>query len=92
MPVCVHAMLLQLVQLCAPLWTVLSFKNLTGLTGSTNPVLCDNQGGGVGWKVEGGSRGGETYICLWLIHIDIWQKLTQYCKAIILQLKVNKIF
>ena len=23
------------------------------------------------------------------IHVDIWQKSTQYCKAIILQLKVN---
>ena len=29
---------------------------------------------------------------LWLIHIDIWQKPTQYCKAIILQLKINKFF
>ena len=28
----------------------------------------------------------------WLIHVDIWQKPTQYCKAIILQLKINKKF
>ena len=28
-----------------------------------------------------------TYVYLWLIHADIWQKSTQYCKAIILQLK-----
>ena len=27
---------------------------------------------------------------LWLIHVDVWQKPTQYCKAIILQLKINK--
>ena len=27
---------------------------------------------------------------LWLIHVDVWQKLTQYCKAIILQLKTLK--
>ena len=27
-----------------------------------------------------------THIYLWLIHIDIWQKLSQYCKVIILQL------
>ena len=27
---------------------------------------------------------------LWLIHVDIWQKTTQYCKVIILQLK-NKL-
>ena len=28
----------------------------------------------------------------WLIHVDIWLKPTQYCKAIILQLKINKFF
>ena len=33
---------------------------------------------------------GELCVYLWLIHVDVWQKLTQYCKAIILQLK-NKI-
>ena len=26
-----------------------------------------------------------------LIHIDVWHKPTQYCKAIILQLKINKL-
>ena len=31
-----------------------------------------------------------TYVYLWLIHVDIWQKPTQYCKAIIFQLKINK--
>ena len=25
-----------------------------------------------------------------LIHADVWQKPTQYCKAIILQFKINK--
>ena len=24
------------------------------------------------------------------IRVDVWQKTTQYCKAIILQLKINK--
>ena len=28
-----------------------------------------------------------TYLYLWLIHVDIWQKTTKFCKAIILQLK-----
>ena len=28
-----------------------------------------------------------TYVYLWLIHADAWQKPTQYYKAIILQLK-----
>ena len=27
---------------------------------------------------------------LWLIHVDVQQKSTQHCKAIILQLKINK--
>ncbi|KAB0360204.1 hypothetical protein FD754_004360 [Muntiacus muntjak] len=31
-----------------------------------------------------------TYAYLWLIHVDVWQKLTQYCKPIILQLKKKK--
>ena len=31
----------------------------------------------------------KTYVYLWLIHVDVWQKPTQYCKAIILQLKIN---
>jgi len=46
----------------------------------------------VGWdrrwqsfKTEG------IYVYLWLIHVDGWQKPTQYCKAIIFQLKINKI-
>ena len=30
------------------------------------------------------------YVYLWLVHGDIWQKLTQCCKEIILQLKTQK--
>ena len=32
-----------------------------------------------------------THIYLWLIQADVWQKPTQYCKAIISQLKRNKL-
>ena len=32
-----------------------------------------------------------TYVYLWLIQTDVWQKPTQYCKAIISQLKRNKL-
>ena len=37
--------------------------------------------GGVGWdgKREGSSRGKATYVYLWLIHVDVWQKPIQYC-------------
>ena len=31
-----------------------------------------------------------TNVPLWLIPIDVWQKPTLFCKAIILQLKINK--
>ena len=27
---------------------------------------------------------------LWLTHVDVWQRPTQYCEAIFLQLKINK--
>ena len=45
----------------------------------------------MGWEVGGRFKREGTYVYLWLIHVAIWQKLTQYCKAIILQLKINKL-
>ena len=48
-----------------------------------------------GWDGVGGGRGNQergTYVYLWLIHVDIWQKPTQYCKESILQLKMHKFF
>ena len=48
---------------------------------------------GVGWggKWEGGHRGREyRYTCLCWIHVNAWQKPTQHCTAITLQLKINK--
>ena len=47
-----------------------------------------------GWDGVGREREvqeGRPYVDLWLIHADIWQKPTQYCKTIILKLKVNKL-
>ena len=32
-----------------------------------------------------------TYIYLWLIHVDVWQKPTHYYKAISLQVKINRL-
>ena len=43
----------------------------------------------MGWEVEGRFKREGTYVYLWLIHVDIWQKPIQYCKAIILQFKIN---
>ena len=56
---------------------------------SWNPklVFCDNL---KVWGGEGGERVFRregTHVYLWLIHVDVWQKLSQYCKVIILQLK-----
>ena len=46
----------------------------------------------MGWKVGGRFKRERTYVYLWLIHVDVWQKPTQQCKAIILQLKINKFY
>ena len=51
-------------------------------------MLCDNIEEWDG--VEGRFKREGTYVCLWLIHVDVLQKLTQYCKAIILQLKIKR--
>ena len=48
-------------------------------------MVCDNLGGRVGWEVGG------THVSPWLVHVDVWQKPVQYCKAIILQLNINKL-
>ena len=48
--------------------------------------------GGMGWETGGGRevhRAG-IYVYLWLTHVNVWQKPTQYWKIIILQLKINK--
>ena len=43
------------------------------------------------WDGEGGSRGRAHKVYLWLIHVDVWQKPTQYYKAIILSIKNKSI-
>ena len=71
----------------------------------TQTGLCDNL---EGWEGEGGGReaqeGGDTCIPMadiwhlliladiWQKYVDIWQKPTQYCKAIILQLNTFNYF
>ena len=53
--------------------------------GSVIKTRLKNNGGEVGERIE---KVG-TYVYLQLIHVDVWQKPTQNCKAIILQLKIN---
>ena len=40
---------------------------------------------GTGWGGE--FRMGDTHVYLWSIHVNVWQKSSQHCKVIILQLK-----
>ena len=49
------------------------------------------------WKMGGRFKREGIYVYLWLIYVDIWlilvdvgQKLAQFCKAVILQLTINK--
>ena len=50
------------------------------------PKLCDNRGIGWGGRCRDVQGGGDVR-SLRLIHADVRQKATQYCKAILLQLK-----
>ena len=50
------------------------------------PVLRDNLEGYGGREAEGGFKMGDTYIPV-AIHVDAWQKPSQYCEVIIPQLK-----
>ena len=56
----------------------------TASTQGKQPLRQDLLEVGVSFQKEG------TYVYLWLIHVDVWQKLSQHCKAIIFQLKLNK--
>ena len=58
------------------------------MTWAAQTRLCDIL---EGWKMGGRFKRKGTYIYLWPIYIDVWQGLTQYCKAVILQLIINKL-
>ena len=47
---------------------------------------------GIGWGESWeGELGWGTHVNPWLIHVNVWQKLLQYCKVISLQLiKINE--
>ena len=55
--------------------------------GHAKLVLCDRL---EGYGGEGAGRRGQeegTHVYLHPVHIDVWQKPSQYCKVIILQVK-----
>ena len=53
------------------------------------PIVCDNLEGWHGVGVGKRLKREGMYVYLWLIHVVIWHKPTQHCKAIILKLKIN---
>ena len=54
-------------------------------SGSSNPMKS-----GMGWEAGRRFNRKGTCVHLWMIHVDVWQKPSQYCKAIILQLEKKK--
>ena len=60
-------------------------QTASGTQGAPKGTL--RQPRGVGWDESGREK---TYVYLWLNHVDVRQKPTRYCKAIILQLKISK--
>ena len=61
--------------------------NLLYDSGNSNSGSATIQRGGMGRQMGGIFKREGTYVYLWLIHIDIWQKTAKFYKAIILQLK-----
>ena len=61
--------------------------NLLLDTGSSTQCSVTTCRGGMGWEMGGRFKREGTYAYLWLMYIDVWQKLAQYCKLIILQFK-----
>ena len=53
----------------------------------SSPVLWNNPEGQGEEGVERGVQHGGTHVYLWQIHVDVWQKPSQDCEVIILQLK-----
>ena len=58
-------------------------------SGNSNWGSVTTQNGWMGREVARSFQRERTYVYLWLIHVDVWQKPSQYCKVIILQLKIN---
>ena len=52
-----------------------------------DPVLPDNQE----WGMGGGFRRQGTFVYLWLIHVVVWQRPAQYCRAVVLLKKKKKL-
>ena len=75
-----------------PCVKLIASGNLLYSTGSSAWCSVMTQMGGMGVRVEGRSKREGIYVYIWLIHFTVQQKLTQHCKAIILQfIKKNNV-
>ena len=61
--------------------------NLLCDSGNSNRSSVTTYGSGMGREMGGRIKREGTYMYLWLIHFDIWQKTTQFGKVMILQFK-----
>ena len=66
--------------------------NLPCDSGNSNQGSVTTQRGRMRREVGGRFKREQAYVYLWLIHVDVQQKPTQYCKEIILQVKINNFF
>ena len=64
--------------------------NLPYDSGNSSQGSMTAQRSEMGRDVGGMFKWEEILVNLWLMHVDVSQKLMQYCKAIILHLKINK--
>ena len=64
--------------------------NSNGDSVSSNRGSVSIYRGGMGQKMGGRLKREEIYVYLWLIHVEVCQKTTKFCKASIHQLKINK--
>lgn len=58
---------------------------------SSNQGSATTQRGGKEEQAGGRLKTEGTRVNLWLLHVEAWQRPTQYCEAISFQLKINKI-
>ena len=64
--------------------------NLQYDTGGSDWCSVTFQRGGTGWEMGGRFMREGIYVYLWLTHVDVQQKSTQYCRTVICQLKISK--
>ena len=72
-------------KLTLPYVTEIANGNLLSGSGNSNRGFVSTQRGGLGREVGGRFKREGTYVYLWLIHVEFWQKTTKFCKPIIRQ-------